>query len=176
VAPNGARLAEFSDRVVAYIIDYAILAAVGLILTVPVLVYQFSIMTDWANEMAERPPPETLGEVYGEMFAALAPVFWAYLLLFVVNLGIYYVYRVEMMFRTGQTVGKRVMKLRVIPLDPTTSLTRAMAAKRWFIDSVAAVVVPLLQWIDGLWQLWDKPYRQCLHDKFASTVVVKAEA
>ncbi|MEU3454082.1 hypothetical protein ABZ671_10820 [Micromonospora sp. NPDC006766] len=26
---------------------------------------------------------------------------------------------------------------------------------------------------DGFWQLWDKPWQQCLHDKFAGTVVVK---
>ena len=33
--------------------------------------------------------------------------------------------------------------------------------------------VPFFSWIDGLWQLWDQPYRQCLHDKWAGTVVVK---
>jgi hypothetical protein len=27
--------------------------------------------------------------------------------------------------------------------------------------------------VDGLWQLWDKPFQQCLHDKAAGTVVVK---
>jgi hypothetical protein len=32
---------------------------------------------------------------------------------------------------------------------------------------------PLAGFGDGLWQLWDKPWQQCLHDKFAGTVVVK---
>jgi len=27
--------------------------------------------------------------------------------------------------------------------------------------------------VDGLWQLWDKPFQQCLHDKAAGTVGVK---
>ena len=30
--------------------------------------------------------------------------------------------------------------------------------------------------VDGLWQLWDKPYLQTLHDKAAQTVVVKVSA
>ena len=58
VAPNGARLAEFSDRVLAFIIDYAILVSVTLILTIPVIIYQLRVMTDWAEKVAERPPPE----------------------------------------------------------------------------------------------------------------------
>ena len=37
----------------------------------------------------------------------------------------------------------------------------------------SAVIVPFFNWIDGLWQLWDKPYQQCLHDKVAQTVVIK---
>jgi hypothetical protein len=36
-------------------------------------------------------------------------------------------------------------------------------------------VVPGLGWVDGLWQLWDKPWRQCLHDKFAQTLVIKLD-
>jgi hypothetical protein len=36
--------------------------------------------------------------------------------------------------------------------------------------------VPFLSYLDGLWQLWDKPYLQCLHYKFAQTVVVKVPA
>jgi RDD family len=27
--------------------------------------------------------------------------------------------------------------------------------------------------LDSLWLLWDKPHRQCLHDKVADTVVIK---
>ena len=38
---------------------------------------------------------------------------------------------------------------------------------------IVGAVVPFLSWLDGLWQLWDKPYQQCLHDKVAQTVVVK---
>ena len=59
---------------------------------------------------------------------------------------------------------------------PARALTRQMAFKRYLVQHVATILVPGLNWIDGLWQLWDKPYRQCLHDKFAETVVIKLDA
>jgi hypothetical protein len=61
----------------------------------------------------------------------------------------------------------------VIPLDPADRLTRGMAAKRWLVQYVAGTILPLFSYLDGLWQLWDKPYLQTLHDKFAQTVVIK---
>jgi hypothetical protein len=41
------------------------------------------------------------------------------------------------------------------------------------VQSLAPQFIPFLGLIDGLWQLWDKPLQQCLHDKAAQTVVVK---
>ena len=81
-----------------------------------------------------------------------------------------------MMHRSGQTLGKRIMKIRVVPLDPAGSLTRGMAAKRYLVQFPAGMFVPFFSYLDGLWQLWDKPYQQSLHDKFARTVVVKVSA
>jgi uncharacterized RDD family membrane protein YckC len=98
-----------------------------------------------------------------------------FLLVLVLALLITYIYEVEMMFRSGQTVGKRVMKIRVIPLDPALPLTRVHAVRRFLVQQGSGLV-PGLNWVDGLWQLWDKPYRQCLHDKFATTVVIKLKA
>ena len=43
-----------------------------------------------------------------------------------------------------------------------------MLAKRFLVQDVAGSFVPFFSWLDGLWQLWDKPYQQCLHDKFAA--------
>ncbi len=34
-------------------------------------------------------------------------------------------------------------------------------------------VVPFFYLLDLLWQLWDQPYRQCLHDKITNTIVVR---
>ena len=59
-----------------------------------------------------------------------------------------------------------------IPVDPALGLNRGLAAKR-FLVMQGGSIVPGLGLLDGLWQLWDKPYRQCPHDKVSSTLVIK---
>ncbi|MFV2099559.1 hypothetical protein [Micromonospora sp. LOL_024] len=61
----------------------------------------------------------------------------------------------------------------VVPLDATRTLDRRTAGKRYLVQFVGGSLVPGGSHVDGLWQLWDKPWQQCLHDKFAGTVVVK---
>jgi hypothetical protein len=68
------------------------------------------------------------------------------------------------------------MKIRIVPIDPSRQLTRGMAAKRYLIEYLAGSLVPFFSYVDGLWQLWDKPYQQALHDKVAQTVVVKVSS
>ncbi|WP_426509365.1 RDD family protein [Dactylosporangium sp. McL0621] len=76
--------------------------------------------------------------------------------------------------RTGVTWGKRAMKLQLIRLDDLAApVDRGVLAKRWATQSLVGAVVPFFSWVDGLWQLWDKPYQQCLRDKAAGTIVVK---
>jgi uncharacterized RDD family membrane protein YckC len=169
LSPGGQPLADFGNRLLAYLIDIAILSVATTIVAAPVgLVYAFAVMRpilDTANPDGSLPP-----EVFGRFFG------WSLLLwvsLLVLILAGYYIYTVEMMWRSGQTVGKRVMKLRVVPLDPGARLTRGIAAKRWSIQYAAGSIVPFLHHLDGFWQLWDKPYQQTLHDKFAKTVVVR---
>jgi len=103
------------------------------------------------------------------------PLLLAELVFVLLMLGVYYLYSVEYQGRSGQTVGKRVMKIRVVPLDPAARLDRGMLAKRFLVQYVGGFV-PLFSYLDGFWQLWDKPYQQCLHDKFAKTAVVKVVA
>jgi uncharacterized RDD family membrane protein YckC len=96
--------------------------------------------------------------------------------IFLFALVVQYLYEVEMMFRSGQTVGKRVMKLRVVPIDPNRRMTRGAAATRYLVQFVVGIFVPFFQLLDGLWMLWDKPFLQTLHDRAAQTVVVKVSA
>jgi uncharacterized RDD family membrane protein YckC len=175
VAPNGQPLANFGDRFLAYLIDYAIHVAVSLIWTVPLMIWWFSTFFDFMREYgpdqpyAPAPPPrfDDVLQMYIPMF-----VFWGVSLL--LGMIFTYLYFAEYQYRRGgQTVGKRAMKLRVIPVAPEKQLTRGDMVKRWAVQYVAGPLVPFLSLIDGLWQLWDKPLQQCLHDKVAATVVVK---
>jgi uncharacterized RDD family membrane protein YckC len=166
MSPSGQRLAEFGDRLLAFIIDGVILGVLVAVVTIPAYVILGSVLFDLGEPAAA---PLDFLDVMGPVMLTLAVVI-------ALSLVLTYVYEVEAMYRTGQTLGKRVMKLQIIPVDPARTLTRQMAFKRYLVQHVATFLVPGLNWIDGLWQLWDKPYRQCLHDKFAETLVIKLNA
>lgn len=171
VAPNGQPLPEFTQRLLAYILDALIVTGVAMVFLIPLYIVWIVAFFDWANDLGQpgTAPPEPT-----DMFTEfLLPIIGVAVAALVITMAITYVYHVEMMFRSGQTVGKRVMKLRVVPLDPTKQLTRADAAKRFLIEWGGGSFIPAFSYLDGLWQLWDKPYRQCLHDKWPKTVVVR---
>jgi uncharacterized RDD family membrane protein YckC len=177
VAPGGQRLAEFTDRLLARLIDTAILGGATAVVIIPIcLIAVFAIFDNFSTTVTivDGEPVGGRAPIEGaDVFAYLLPLLGIIALLILLSLLLAYLYDVEMMFRSGQTIGKRIMKIQVIPLDPAQTLTRGLAVKRFLIQHVAVMFVPLLNWIDGLWQLWDKPYRQCLHDKFATTTVIK---
>ncbi|MER5334966.1 RDD family protein [Micromonospora sp. NPDC002717] len=175
LGPGGQPLASFGDRFLAALIDIGLSTLVAMVLFLPAfLLLWWNMMT----ELTRTNPDGTLVEPDPGSFMTdfMLPILLLEVGLMVLMLGLYWLYHVEYMKRTGQTFGKRVMKLRVVPLDPAATLDRRMAGKRYAVQHVAAMFLPGLSYLDGLWQLWDKPWQQCLHDKFAGTVVVKVSA
>jgi uncharacterized RDD family membrane protein YckC len=158
-APNGLPLADFGVRLGARLIDGLIAGAIALIVIVPLT---FGVL------IASRATNSGQVDAAAFVFAIVLLNVVAALL----GLLVSYVYEVEMTKRTGQTIGKKILKLRVAPLDPARPVDRGVMARRWLVYGPGSWV-PGLGLVDGLWQLWDQPYKQCLHDKFARTVVVK---
>ncbi|MEO3925412.1 RDD family protein [Micromonosporaceae bacterium B7E4] len=171
VSPSGQPLASFGDRLLAYLIDAAILGGTVLVLAIPAFVVFFSTVGADFFTVPDQDGPV----VEPDPFGFLVPFLLLEAALLVVGFALQYLYQVELPRRTGQTVGKRVMKIKIIPLDPAGSIGRAPLARRFLVQAGSGLV-PGLGYVDGLWQLWDKPYQQCLHDKFAKTVVVKVPA
>jgi uncharacterized RDD family membrane protein YckC len=95
------------------------------------------------------------------------------LTLTLVSTAISFVYQVPQNVRWGRTIGKRVLGIRIRPLAADVPLTWIQATIRWGTYAAGVLVAGFL-WtlIDYLWPLWDKPWRQALHDKTAKTVVV----
>ncbi|OON29983.1 MULTISPECIES: RDD family protein [unclassified Micromonospora] len=172
VGPGGQPLASFGDRLLAFLIDSAVAGVVGLTLFLPAMMYVWFTVFD---QFTRTEPVDRLLGYHPKSFLTdlMLPLLLAELGLVVLMLGLYWLYHVEYLCRSGQTLGKKVMKLRVVPLDPTRTLDRGMAGRRYLVQFVAATVVPGFNYLDGFWQLGDKPWQQCLHDKFAATVVVK---
>ncbi|MET7966843.1 RDD family protein [Micromonospora sp. NPDC005305] len=171
-APNGQPLAGFGDRLLAWLIDTALASAVAMVLFLPVFLWLWFRMF---NEMMTVAPDGTVPEPDPATMLTdfFLPVLLAEAGLLLVMLALYWLYHVEYARRTGQTLGKKAMKLRIVPLDPTAPLTRGVLGRRYLVEFVAGSLVPFANYLDGFWQLWDKPWQQTLHDKFAGTVVVK---
>ncbi|MFD0519623.1 RDD family protein [Paractinoplanes durhamensis] len=166
LSPAGVPLADFGTRLVAYIIDMSILSAVLLVLAIPGFFVLFKALPNPDTYVYDDSPDRMFRDFVG-------PMLLFELALFVVMLVLYYLYAVEWMIRSGQTLGKKAMKIRIVPIEPGARLTRGMAAKRYLVEYIAGSFVPFFSYLDGFWQLWDKPYQQALHDKAAGTVVVK---
>ncbi|MDQ1375597.1 MAG: hypothetical protein QOJ09_2935, partial [Actinomycetota bacterium] len=72
---------------------------------------------------------------------------------------------------SGQTVGKKVMNIRVIDFNTGGPLGYGKAFIRWLCTILSAIVCLL----GYFWMLWD-PEKQTWHDKLAGTVVVPTSA
>ncbi|HEY5832393.1 RDD family protein [Streptomyces sp.] len=87
-----------------------------------------------------------------------------------------FVYEWSLSKSAGQTVGKRVMKLRAAMLADGSVPTSSDAAVRALVLWLPAFCCSCFWFvIIGLTVLFDKPYKQGLHDKAAKTVVVRAD-
>ncbi len=167
MGPSGAPLADFGQRFLAYLLDGLVIAAVAL---VPVLIGFALLIPVFLDTVRSTPAGSApdLGKfflLYFLFFAIMIPL----------QLGLQYLYQVVYQVRKGQTVGKRVMKIKVVSLADGSPMDTRMAQKRFLVTVGCAFAGPLA-YLDGLWQLWDQPYRQCLHDKWPKTVVVRVPA
>jgi uncharacterized RDD family membrane protein YckC len=72
---------------------------------------------------------------------------------------------------SGQTVGKKVMNIRIVDADNGGPIGYGRAFLRYIGKIISAIPCGL----GYLWMLWD-PNKQTWHDKIASTVVVPTSA
>ncbi|MGH2827371.1 MAG: RDD family protein [Actinomycetota bacterium] len=72
---------------------------------------------------------------------------------------------------SGQTVGKKLLNIRVVDIDNGQSIGFVRATVR----NIVAYFVSVIFLLGYLWMLWDEE-RQTWHDKVASSVVVPTDA
>jgi len=87
---------------------------------------------------------------------------------------LYIGYDTYLISRTGQTLGKKWLSMRVANLDngsnPSVQTSLVRSAVLWIPFAFCCACI----WtaISGGWSYFDRPYKQGLHDKAAKTVVV----
>ncbi|MDX3385701.1 RDD family protein [Streptomyces niveiscabiei] len=142
-------LAPSGKRTLARIVDMILVGAVVALLTWAFRVNEYDMSGDDVN--------------FGKSF-------WQSLVAAV----LYMAYDTVLTARTGQTLGKKWLGMRVANLDngtnPSMQTSLARAAVLWIPFAFCCACV----WtaISGGWSYFDKPYKQGLHDKAAKTVVV----
>ncbi|MFD8382152.1 RDD family protein [Streptomyces sp. NPDC059679] len=88
---------------------------------------------------------------------------------------VYFLYEGLMLTKYGQTVGKKVMKIRVALLENgeiPAGQPGWLRAGTYALPEIVPCCGFIFWLINVLWCTWDQPYHQCLHDKVAKTVVV----
>ena len=74
----------------------------------------------------------------------------------------------------NRTLGKRMLGIRIRPKDADGRLGWPRATGRWLVwIGLSLPLGGVLLLIDILFPLWDKPWRQAIHDKVAGTVVAR---
>ncbi|GIJ51266.1 hypothetical protein Val02_81520 [Virgisporangium aliadipatigenens] len=92
--------------------------------------------------------------------------------------ALWFAYEVPQIANTGQTLGKRLAGIRVMREESEEDLGFRRAIRRWNTLGLPTLLWTcfglgfLLQLVDVLWAVVDRPLRQALHDKSAQTVVV----
>jgi len=71
----------------------------------------------------------------------------------------------------GQTVGMKAMGIRCVNGADASKVEYSTSFLRAFIHAIFQII-PIVVIVDLLWPLWDKR-NQTLHDKVASTIVIK---
>lgn len=142
-------LADSGKRVLARVIDMILVGAVVWLLTWGFGVNEYDVDSDRIE----------VGKSFWQ--SAVAAV-------------LYIAYDTALTAGTGQTLGKKLLHLRVANLDngatPSGQNALARAAVLWLPFAFCCACV----WtaICGGWSFFDRPYKQGLHDKAAKTVVV----
>lgn len=160
-------LATWPQRAVARIID----AFLEALLTLPFVMW---LIWPASQRFAESvpaggvPSDAALQQLSAEITAVSVQIA-------LLTLAVSFVYQVPQNVVWGRTLGKRALRLRIRPLRQDVPLTWLQATVRWGTYAIGSILTQgLFAIVDYLWPLWDRPWRQALHDKAARTIVVPA--
>jgi uncharacterized RDD family membrane protein YckC len=157
LGPGGLTLAPLLPRLAAYLIDLGLIATIWGALVVPIAIFTGQI--DTSNDQQE------ISGAFG--LAALAAV--------VLIAGLYAAIGI---WWRETTVGKHAVGLAVRRVDGSRvsfgrALVRELVARQLLFGTAGAFIGGLPLLLDVLFPLWDDR-AQSLHDKIASTIVVRA--
>lgn len=167
-------LAERWQRLLARVIDWIVVTSLTAVLWVPAVAAWIHRLRQIALQYPDTGTPAAQAALNRAGTTLIRDI----LALALASLAVSFCYDWLQHARWGQTLGKRALGTMVVTAAGRSKISGGAAAGRAAVF-ILAPAVPLVGGIfsllDDLWLLWD-PGRQCLHDKAASTVVVKTRA
>lgn len=175
--PHGLALAPLGARLVARLID------IGVVLLLNVVVNRWFVW-QWVHEVSPLFAEAWRRSLAGDRSAEGLPqpdqrADSLVLVILLLAAALWFAYEVPALANGGQTLGKRLVGVKVVPLTGEQRLGFGRALRRWntlglpvFLWYCCGIGF-LLQLIDCAYPLFDRPLRQALHDKRAQTVVVQ---
>ncbi|MFC4146662.1 RDD family protein [Micromonospora mangrovi] len=175
--PHGLPLASYGARLVARLIDFGAVFLLNALVNGWFVWRYVEEISPYLRESVRRslagntstdglPQP-------GEQAAGLQ------IAILLIATALWFAYEVPSMAARGQTFGKRVMRVRAVPVEADQPLGFGRATRRWSTMGLPTLLWYccgfglLLQFVDAVSALFDHPLRQALHDKRAQTVVVQ---
>jgi uncharacterized RDD family membrane protein YckC len=148
-------LAPVSRRAGARVIDAGLLGIVGFALILPFMVAAVGL---------DEPGSRGKGAAVWS-----GPALFGWILVVAI---LPFAYEAVQLALWGQTLGKRIMSLRVISesgetMPPTQAVGRAAVNNVLYLFGCGVGTV-----MAYLWAIWDEPLHQALHDRLTGTVVV----
>ncbi|WP_243715434.1 RDD family protein, partial [Micromonospora sp. KC207] len=170
-------LASFGARLVARLIDFGMVFLLNAVVNGWFVYRYVEEVTPYFREVLRRsmagdtstsglPQP---GEQAGGLQVAIL----------LIATALWLAYEVPAMAGNGQTLGKRLLGVRAVPVEADQPLGFGRALRRWSTLGLPTLLWYccgfglLLQLVDAVSPLFDHPLRQALHDKRAQTVVVR---
>ncbi|MEU0391245.1 RDD family protein [Streptomyces sp. NPDC006208] len=161
-AQAAARPASLGKRFAARLVDTLLLGALVGAVGVPVFAQARAHIDDKIEAAKLSGETVTVWLIDGTTAVHLGIVLGALLLLGVL-------YEALPTAKWGRTLGKKLCGVKVMDIESHEPPTFGAALRRWLLYSVLGLLV--IGVVNVLWCLFDRPWRQCWHDKTAHTFV-----
>ncbi|MFF0157385.1 RDD family protein [Streptomyces sp. NPDC005263] len=159
---SSARPAGLGKRLAARLVDTTVLAAVTAVAAVPLGTKALDHVNEKIDAAKQSGETVTVWLLDGTTSIYLAIVL-AVLLVFGV------LYEALPTAKWGRTLGKKLFGLDVRDIEGGEAPSFGAALRRWLVYSVPGLLA--IGVLGVLWGLFDRPWRQCWHDKAAHTFV-----
>jgi len=167
ISYGGSHKASFGQRFLALLVDSFIIGAILTILIVPLAIFGISRSeTESAACIDADGRPSTCENPTSETILVWLAIFGLY---FFMSLLVAFVLQVRPVYRTGQTIGRSVVGIKVVDINNGSLLSGGRAVGRYLF---ANVISANIMYLGYLWMLWDDQ-KQTLHDKVTNSTVIQ---